>query len=133
MSPRMRTLTAALLLAGLAACSGSQDQDAPVSAADPQSTQLAGAIQADRVVDEQIRTVLNPPVDTTKKLEYVDLEVDLAVPSSSRPLALYILKPEEWTLVKMDLVSATQRRYRFQRVAGTNGRALPDVDPLRPR
>lgn len=133
MSPRMRTLTVALLLAGLAACSGSQDQDAPVSASDPQSTQLAGAIQADRVVDEQIRTVLNPPVDHTKKLEYVDLEVDLAVPASSRPLALYILKPEEWTLVKMDLVSATQRRYRFQRVAGTNGRALPDVDPLRPR
>ena len=127
----MRTLTAAILLTALSACA--QSEEAPVSANDPQSTQLAGAIQADRVVDEQIRTVLNPPVDTSKKLEFVDLEVDLAVPSSSRPLALYILKPEEWTLVKMDLVSATQRRYRFQRVAGTNGRALPDVDPLRPR
>lgn len=125
-------LTAALLVTALSACA--QSEEAPVSASDPQSTQLAGALQADRAVDQQLRTVLlNPPVNSSLKLEFVDLDVDLAVPSSSRPLALYILKPEEWTLVKMDLVSATQRRFRFQRIAGTNGRALPDVDPLRPR
>jgi hypothetical protein len=45
-----------------------------------------------------------------------------------RALVPYLLKPEVWTLVKCEMVSATSKHYKFQKVTSNDGRSLPDVD-----
>ena len=76
--------------------------------------------------------VQNPSVDRTKKLEYADVYVDLKNPQGQKALVPYLLKPEDWTIVKVEHISPTYKHYRFQRVASNDGKALPDIDPLRP-
>lgn len=77
--------------------------------------------------------VQNPSVDRTKKLEYADVYVDLKNPQGQKALVPYLLKPEEWTIVKVEHLSPTYKHYRFQRVASSDGKALPEVDPLKPK
>jgi hypothetical protein len=76
--------------------------------------------------------LLNPPVDRTKKLEYADVYVDLKNPQGQKALVPYLMKPEEWTIVKVEHISATYKHYRFQRVASNDGKPIPEVDPLKP-
>jgi hypothetical protein len=71
------------------------------------------------------------PIDRNRKLETVDVFTDLMDPSSSKKLVSYLMKPEEWMVVRVDMPSTTTRWWRFQRVARTDGKSLPDVDPLR--
>ena len=77
--------------------------------------------------------VQNPVVDRTKKLEYADIYVDLKDPQGQKALVPYLLKPEDWTIVKVEHLSPTYKHYRFQRVASNDGTALPEVDPLKPK
>ena len=67
-------------------------------------------------------------IDTTKKLEYVDIYTDLSDPNSQRALVPYLMKNEEWMLIKCEMLSATSKHYKFQRVTGADGRSLPQVD-----
>lgn len=67
-------------------------------------------------------------VDTTKRLEYVDIWTDLSDPSSQRALVPYLLKPQEWMLIKCEMLSPTSKHYTFQRVTTADGRSLPQVD-----
>ncbi len=72
-------------------------------------------------------------IDTTKKLEYVNLWVDLGDPNGQRALVPYLLKPEEWMLIKCEMLSPTSKHYTFQRVTTADGRALPQVDLFKSR
>jgi len=78
--------------------------------------------------------VLRPlSVEATRRFEYVDLYVSMGDPVGQRKLAPYILKGEIWTLDKFENVTDTLRHYRFRRMVGTDGKAMPDLDPLSPR
>jgi ABC-type Fe3+-hydroxamate transport system substrate-binding protein len=72
-------------------------------------------------------------VDTRQKREYADVYVDLKDPTGQKSLASYLLKPEEWNIEKVTQVSPTVKHWRFWRVVRTDGKALPEVDPLRPK
>jgi hypothetical protein len=129
-----RLLPLGLVIAAACARGSSRDATPPIaSAGGPQPTALAAEIQADQAIDQQVRTVLGPPVDASKKLEVVEVDVELKTPSSQRNLVPYLIRPEVWTLVKVELLGPTRRLYRFQRVAAADGTPLPDIDPLRPR
>lgn len=128
----MRAFPAALLLT-LAACAGGGDE-APASpiasAGASQATPEAAAVQADRAVDQQVRTLLTPPSNAGRFYKVVEVEVDLLTPGSQRAVVPYLLKPEVWTLIKVDMSSPTQRIYRFQRLTDAAGNEIPDIDPL---
>jgi len=72
-------------------------------------------------------------VNSTQRFEYVDLYVSLGDPVGQRQLAPYLLKSEVWTIDKFENLSDTLRHYRFRRLVGTDGKSLPEVDPLAPR
>ncbi len=67
-------------------------------------------------------------IDTTKRLEYVDVYTDLNDPNSQRALVPYLMKQEEWMLIKCEMLSPTAKHYKFQRVTSADGRALPQVN-----
>lgn len=71
--------------------------------------------------------------DTDKRLEYVDIRVDLGDPNGQRALAPYFLKNDEWMLIKYEMISPTTKQYRFQRVATADGRSLPQVELFKQR
>jgi len=66
--------------------------------------------------------------DTTRKLEYADLWVDMGDPAGQRALVPYLMKPEEWRLVGCEMTSPTSKHYRFMRVSTQDGKSLPQVD-----
>jgi len=66
--------------------------------------------------------------DTTRKLEYVDIYVDLGDPAGQRALVPYLMKPEDWMLCKCEMLSPTTKHYTFMRVSTADGRSLPQVD-----
>jgi hypothetical protein len=66
--------------------------------------------------------------DTAKKLEYVDLYVDMSDPSGQRALVPYLMKPKDWMLVGCDMTSISSKHYRFMRVSTVDGKELPEVD-----
>jgi hypothetical protein len=132
-------MTAALAILALAACSGSPSAPPPSPSASPNTP--AGAAEpvaqvpnnADAAVEAQVRTLLAPPPNSGLKLETTEVDVDLTDPHSQRAIVSYLLRPETWSLVKVDMVAPTRRVYRFQRVVSSSGAALPDLDPLKPR
>jgi hypothetical protein len=139
----MRILTAAAILA-LAACASSQGQASPrpiASATDPNALGVAktSTVEAARV-SQSSREIAPPPVapgasktvqiDTSRKLEAVDLYVDMRDQNSMRQLVPYLLQNEEWMLVKSEYTSATTRHYRFQRIS-TGAEPTPLSDPRR--
>ena len=77
--------------------------------------------------------VQNPPVDRSKKLEYADVYVDLKNPQGQKALVPYLMKPEEWMIVKVENLSPTYKHYRFQKVGSADGKSTPEVDPLLPK
>ncbi len=101
-------------------------QQANAAAAATRPPPAAGAAEATGTAPEV-------PVDRNRKLETVDVFTDLMYPASQKQLAAYLMKPEEWMIVRVDMPSPTTRWWRFQRVARTDGTSLPDVDPLRRR
>jgi len=66
--------------------------------------------------------------DTTRKLEYVDIYVDMGDPAGQRALVPYLMKPEDWMLCKCQMLSPTTKHYTFMRVSTADGRSLPQVD-----
>jgi hypothetical protein len=66
--------------------------------------------------------------DTSKKLEYVDVYVDMSDPSGQRALVPYLMKPKDWMLIGCDMTSTSSKHYRFMRVSTADGQALPEVD-----
>jgi len=66
--------------------------------------------------------------DTVRKLEYVDIYVDLGDPAGQRALVPYLMKPEDWMLCKCEMLSPTTKHYTFMRVSTADGRSLPQVD-----
>ena len=76
------------------------------------------------------------PIDSSKRFEYADLYVSLGDPAGMRQLAPYltnVMKTNPWSLDKCENLTDTLRHYRFRRIAGTDGKSLPDVDPLAPK
>ena len=121
-----------VLCVGLSACfpqgkgSGTTEATPPTSG---QSTQTAGVQNANSTPTTPATTATKTTsFDTDKKLEYVDLYVETGDPSGMRVLAPYLLKNEEWMLVKCEMLSPTSKHYRFQRVTTADGRSLPSVD-----
>jgi hypothetical protein len=74
-----------------------------------------------------------PAVDPTRRFEYAEVTVDLGDPVGMRALVPYLLKPDTWTLVKCEMLSATSKHYKFQKVTSNDGRSLPDVDIFKTR
>ena len=130
----MRSLAAAFPALLLASCFA--PSPAPIaSSGAPAPAAQAADLQAKGVSDSP------PPAPTPRganvapgrKLETVDVFVDLADPNSGRQIAPYLLKPEEWSLIKSDQTSPTTKHYRFQRVVTAEGEKTPQIDPLLPK
>jgi hypothetical protein len=77
--------------------------------------------------------LLNPPVDRSKKLEYAEVYVDLKNPQGQKALVPYLMKPEEWMIVKVENLGPTYKKYKFQRVGTSDGKRSPEIDPLMPK
>ena len=101
----------------------------------PAPAAQAGDLQAKGVVDSPPPSPTLRAANTApgRRLETVDVFVDLATPNSGRQLAAYLMKPEEWSLIKCDQTSATTKHYRFQRVVTAEGEKTPQIDPLLPK
>jgi hypothetical protein len=146
----MRNLTPALLLA-LGGCSWmfpTVSEDRPIAGAvGGQTTSTPQAGEMVRPPDKNTPvtepggsaatttppTVATPAVDPTRRFEYAEVTVDLGDPVGMRALVPYLLKPETWTLVKCEMLSATSKHYKFQKVTSNDGRSLPDVDIFKTR
>jgi hypothetical protein len=127
------TLSACSLIPGLGSGSGSASTPAPtgtttlsagVQGATP-TTQTDGSAAVPVSTPTATKTV---SFDTSKKLEYVDIYVDMTDPSGQRALVPYLLKPKDWMLIGCDMTSTTSKHYRFMRVSTADGQALPEVD-----
>ena len=75
------------------------------------------------------------PVDSTKHFEYRDVYVNMGDPDGQRQLAYYFTPKQinPWMIDKFENLSDTLRHFRFRRLAGPDGKSLPDVDPLAPK
>jgi hypothetical protein len=72
-------------------------------------------------------------VDASKRFEYADVYTSLGDPEGMRALVPYLLHPETWMLIKCEMLSATDKHYRFQKLVAGDGRALPEVDIFKGR
>ncbi len=138
MAVLMRILTVALA-ASLAACSAPKQAAAPKpisGVTDPDALNPNGARSAEpvRSTDTPAEPRATKPlnIDTGKKLQVVDVYVDMRDPQGMRKLVPYLLRSEEWMILKVEYTTATTRHYRFQRVTST-GESVPMPDPLAPR
>lgn len=135
---RLMKIAASLALLALAACAIAPSQEASAPLASAASPNAAGA---DPVVNPGTAPVeaapppakigRAPEIDTTRKLEVVDVYVDLRERNAMRPVLYYLLRTEEWMIIKMEQTSRTTRHYRFQRV-GASGPSAAQLDPLAP-
>jgi hypothetical protein len=80
-----------------------------------------------------LKAATTPPVDTAKRLEYVDVFVNLKDPAGQRQLVPYLLKLDEWTIVKVEHLTTTLKHYRFRRMTSPQDKPIPEIDPLMPR
>lgn len=147
---------APLLLALPAACGQVRPVDpadtAVAHAAGPKSTEMAKMVQDKNLGAKQTNNPVTQgqveeaassaapaggaasvAVDANRKREYADVYVNLKDPSGQKGLAYYLMKPEEWTIEKVTQVSPTVKHWRFWRIVRTDGKALPEVDPLKPK
>jgi hypothetical protein len=142
MRPFMKTLAPALLLL-LGACfrpqAGGEEEDRDTRIAkvgqQSESAQLQ-RLKSANVTDADVTDApgsSTPEIDIAKKLEFVDVYVEMGDPTGMRALVPYLLKPETWTLIKCEMQSSTSKHYRFQRVASNDGKSLPDVDLFKSR
>ena len=142
MRAAMKTLFPALLLV-LGACfrpqatEEDQNRDTRIAKVGQQSesAQLQ-RLKEQKVADPPVSDTdgsATPEIDTTKRLEYVDVYVEMGDPTGMRALVPYLLRPETWTLIKCEMQSTTSKHYRFQRVTSNDGKSLPDVDIFKVR
>lgn len=155
MRPVMKRL-APLLLLGLSACDlipnilGTAAETATQAAADAagikvspegapaaNTTSNSPGVQSKAINTNSTETTTPPTaeggvktvtIDKTKKLEYVDVWVDMLDPNGQRALVPYLLKNDEWMLIKCEMTGPTSKHYTFQRVTTSDGRSLPQVD-----
>lgn len=112
-------------------------RDARIAKAGTQST----SSQAQQLKDQNVTDAdpvpapgsSSPEIDINKRLEYVDIVVDLQDPIGMRPIAFYLTKPDTWTLIKCEMLSTTSKRYRFQKITSNDGKSLPEVDIFKTR
>jgi hypothetical protein len=157
MAACMRRLLAPGLLALLVACRQTAPADpdgAAIAHAGAKSTETARLVQEKNSAAKLSGTSDNPApgtqatpgastaavgaagpvaVDANQKREYADVYVDMTDPSGQKGLVSYLLKPEEWYVEKVVQLTPTTKHWRFWRILRTDGKALPEVDPLRPR
>ena len=62
-------------------------------------------------------------------VEFAQVRLDLKNPQGNRAAAYYLLKPDEWMIDRVVMLSPTVKEIRFRRV--TSGNRTPDMDPLR--
>jgi hypothetical protein len=137
-----------LILALLAACSGtpSSGGDSSIAhAAGPSSTEMAARLQnqnpnltttpgaAGASAAPTAGVAAPVAIDTNRQREYADVYVDLKDPNGQKSLVYYLLKPEEWHIEKVTQLTPTTKHWRFWRLTRTDGKSMPEVDPLRPR
>lgn len=136
---------APLLLGLLAACrqTSSGGGDPTIAhAAGPKSTEMAASLQQKNVGASPTTPgaapatpgVVSPvAVDANQRREYADVYVDQKDPNGQKGLVSYLMKPEEWHIEKVVQINPTLKHWRFWRVARTDGKSMPEVDPLRPK
>ena len=144
---------APVLLALLAACR----QTSPSGAGDPTIANAAGPRSSEMAASLQNKGVGNPTstaaggsspsspepstagvnaplsIDTNRQREYADVYVDMKDPGGQKGLVSYLMKPDEWHIEKVVQINPTLKHWRFWRVSRTDGKSMPEVDPLRPR
>ena len=93
----------------------------------------AVAALADAVAASASKSIATPQFDPSKRFEYADVYVTMGDPTGMRSLVPYLMKPEEWMLIRCDMMTPTYKHYKFQRITTADGRALPSVDPFKTR
>lgn len=139
------------LLGLLAACqqTGGSERGADTSiahAAGPTSTEMAAALKgktpgvssstgSDPASSGGPSDITLTPVaiDANRKRETADVYVDMNDPSGMKGLTYYLMKSDEWFIEKVVQLTPTRKHWRFWRFVRTDGKALPEVDPLRPK
>jgi hypothetical protein len=137
-------LSACNMIPGLlgTAASAAAAASGATAAADPSATDPSASTTTTTTTTGAATTTTPAPVtpapttsatksitfDTTKKLEYVDVWVNMSDPSGQRALVPYLMKPKDWMLVGCEMTSTTSKHYRFMKVSSTDGKELPDVD-----
>ena len=131
----MRVVPAVLLAGLLASCNMSPSPDSTTIASGTDSVQKDEALRRAGVAPKPLEEtgLRAAAIDRSKRFEYVDLYVSMGDPTGQRQLAPYFLQQEVWTLDKFENLSDTLRHYRFRRIVGPDGKALPSVDPFAPR
>lgn len=150
MAAAMRRSTL-LLLALAAGCRTTPAESGDTSiahAAGPKSTEMVKMLEekklaaktsgpADNVAPgsvDNVGGVIAPvAVDVNQRREFAEVVVNLKDPNGQKPLVYYLMKPEEWHIDKVVQMDAYTKRWRFWRVARTDGKSMPEIDPLRPR
>ncbi|MBV8882162.1 MAG: hypothetical protein JO332_19550 [Planctomycetaceae bacterium] len=132
----MKTFLAVLCLA-LSSCMlpSTDGGSSATDASTPQSgtTTLSPGVANANAAPAPSAATKTTTFDTSKKLEMVDLYVEMGDPNGQRILAPYFLKQDEWMLIKCEMLSPTSKHYRFQRVSTADGRSLPQVDLFKQR
>ena len=114
--------------AAVATAAGTPTPDNVVNAANAVAGAVTAATASTPVSGSQTVTF-----DSTKKLEYADVYVDMGDPTGMQALVPYLLKPKDWMLVGCEMTSATSKHYRFMKVASNTGQELPDVNIFKGR
>ncbi len=132
MTARMRVLPPALLLA-LAACQPPPQPESdprPIASAGTPTTPLSAVRREGNFKTEPLEIhALKPAPMTTQKLETVDVHVDMSREGDLRKVVPFLLKSDEWMLVKCEHTGPTKRHYQFARIITAAG-PLPLPDPL---
>ena len=135
MSAFMRLAACALALS-LAACGGSAQEDTseaePLVSAGPKATDQAQMLKEKGVDEAAGKRVGTVPDEVQRTPDEVLVTVDLDRHIGNRDLGYYLLRPEEWTLLKVDQIAPTVRTYKFRRIA-SHGDLRQMLDPLAPR
>jgi hypothetical protein len=123
--------TAASTAANAAAAAA--DPNAPATPSVTTTTATAGATTTTATTTTPAPTTPSSATktvsfDTSKKLEYVDVWVNMGDPTGQRALVPYLMAPKEWMLVGCDMTSISSKHYRFMKVSTTDGKELPSVD-----
>jgi len=120
---------AANAVAGGAGIAGGTDTGTPQTGTSPQTSGTQGATTG----IAPLSATKSITFDTTRKLEYADIWVDMGDAAGQRALVPYLMKPEEWRLVGCEMLSPTSKHYRFMRVSTQDGKSLPQVDIFKSR
>lgn len=126
-----------LFLPALAACGVVPGLTAsrPIASTTGEVAKTEGADLRSRQVEPQEvepGVILKPmSFESGRKFEVVEVWVDQTQPNAQRKLVPYLLKSDEWTLVKCEHLSVTRKLYKFQRLV-TSEKKPPEIDPLNP-